>query len=308
MHIFQGRRLGGDVELDGNRFIDCEFDDCCLHYRGGEIPVFDRCIFKRFKLTIHDSAQRTVEFFSKIYRHLPPVGPGIVEQMFDDIRGVFRQPAPMPGHTALPSGAPPPNIPGASPVQAIAAVPKQKVAQIDPKHIYLIAIASQTAGWLLIERISGGASLPAGKTSVFNKTIDDDYLLATVNMLYGFSLESFLKCLLYLSGTKPPNIHKTDRLFKLLPPAIQKEIRDSYAEMVAANSMYTEIKRENPTVDFSFDKVMAASTSAFEDYRYLYESVVTTVPSFQAVEVLEAVRLVIVRLHPEFSQPTSPPC
>jgi hypothetical protein len=48
------------VALDGESFSDCEFRDCRLVYRGGELPSFDRCRFESCEWKFDDAAARTL--------------------------------------------------------------------------------------------------------------------------------------------------------------------------------------------------------------------------------------------------------
>ena len=54
--------LTGVVELDGNTFIECEFKDAQLTYRGGMAPSFANCRFTNARFNFEDSAANTVNF------------------------------------------------------------------------------------------------------------------------------------------------------------------------------------------------------------------------------------------------------
>lgn len=43
--IYEGQTLSGQVELDGNRFVNCQFHQAKLIYRGGRAPQLLGCMF-----------------------------------------------------------------------------------------------------------------------------------------------------------------------------------------------------------------------------------------------------------------------
>jgi hypothetical protein len=48
------------VVLDGEFYSDCEFRDCRLIYRGGEVPHFENCRFEECDWKFEDAAARTL--------------------------------------------------------------------------------------------------------------------------------------------------------------------------------------------------------------------------------------------------------
>ena len=79
--IFRDQR----VELSGNRFHDCTFENCELVYRGDPSPTFQDNEFIDSTFVFKDAAIRTLYFLSNIY-HSGEGGKEIVEQTFEDIR------------------------------------------------------------------------------------------------------------------------------------------------------------------------------------------------------------------------------
>jgi hypothetical protein len=51
---------GAQVELDGNQYVRCNFNNCTMVYRGGEIPVLQHCNFKGENWRFEDAAERTL--------------------------------------------------------------------------------------------------------------------------------------------------------------------------------------------------------------------------------------------------------
>ncbi len=50
------------VELDGEDFSGCTFDNCLLIYRGGAPPAINGCSFNSFTFEFRDHAANTVAF------------------------------------------------------------------------------------------------------------------------------------------------------------------------------------------------------------------------------------------------------
>ena len=48
------------VALDGEAFADCDFRDCRLVYRGGDLPIFEHCRFDGCEWRMDDAAARTM--------------------------------------------------------------------------------------------------------------------------------------------------------------------------------------------------------------------------------------------------------
>lgn len=79
---------GETVELDGDDFVDCTFEDCDLVYRGGDVPRrVEGNTFRNCRWRFEDAAGRTVEFMAALYRGLDELGEEIVERTFQSIRG-----------------------------------------------------------------------------------------------------------------------------------------------------------------------------------------------------------------------------
>lgn len=61
-------KLGGRIELDGNKFQDCVFEDgTVLIFRGGEPPEITNCTSGGFKILFEDSAKRTLQFIRRMH-------------------------------------------------------------------------------------------------------------------------------------------------------------------------------------------------------------------------------------------------
>ncbi len=55
------------VVLDGETFIDCQFQDCRLSYGGGELPTFRDCRFDDCEWKFDDAAARTLAHLKLVW-------------------------------------------------------------------------------------------------------------------------------------------------------------------------------------------------------------------------------------------------
>jgi hypothetical protein len=56
------------VLVDGNRYEKCSFINCNLMYRGGDLPVFDACVFQGGNIQLEGAAFKTVKYLSSLNR------------------------------------------------------------------------------------------------------------------------------------------------------------------------------------------------------------------------------------------------
>jgi hypothetical protein len=86
MATFQGQTIAHQsVALDGNEYVNCQFESCQMMYMGGELPKLSQCHFTRCSWHLEDAAQRTVRFLRGIY-HSGPGGRELVEDTLKHIR------------------------------------------------------------------------------------------------------------------------------------------------------------------------------------------------------------------------------
>jgi HEPN domain-containing protein len=122
-----------------------------------------------------------------------------------------------------------------------------------------------------------------------------------------YALELYLKCLIVISGKKPPTIHNLKKLFKIVRPEDQAEIREYFRtkepEMtrffVSANrDAGWEMMPPKP----DFDQQLKASADAFYLMRYIYED--KKKPDhpigYFAYPIEDGARAAILRLRPEW--------
>jgi hypothetical protein len=74
-----------DVLLDDNEFINCDFENCKMIYKGGQLPKLQQCRFALCSWQLDEAAQRTVLFLRAIY-HSGPGGRELVEETLRHIR------------------------------------------------------------------------------------------------------------------------------------------------------------------------------------------------------------------------------
>ena len=72
------------VTLDGERFSDCEFQDCRLVYAGGEVPHFANCRFVGCEWKFDDAAARTLAHLKAVWG---AGGKAPVQAMIKEITG-----------------------------------------------------------------------------------------------------------------------------------------------------------------------------------------------------------------------------
>lgn len=78
-------KKGDSVVLDGNEYIDCEFNGCTMIYSGGDLPKFSGktspIAFPIWKF--EGAALKTMDFLISLYTK----DPNAVEGLFNQIRG-----------------------------------------------------------------------------------------------------------------------------------------------------------------------------------------------------------------------------
>src|SRR5258708_33576905 len=95
-NYYQGQTFRNEsIELSGNRFHGCTFENCKLIYRGDISPTFKDNHFIDSVFEFADAAMRTIYFLSGMY-HAGNGGCAILEDNLERI----------PHHTAHRSGAP----------------------------------------------------------------------------------------------------------------------------------------------------------------------------------------------------------
>ena len=72
------------VVLDGEFYSDCEFRDCRMIYRGGEVPTFTRCRFEDCEWKFEDAAARTLAHLKVVWG---AGAKGPVQAMIKEITG-----------------------------------------------------------------------------------------------------------------------------------------------------------------------------------------------------------------------------
>jgi hypothetical protein len=79
------KKVNETVVLDDHEFISCEFQNCKMIYRGGEIPKLQHCHFVHCTWHLEEAAKRTVLFLRSVY-HSGPGGKDLVEETLKHIR------------------------------------------------------------------------------------------------------------------------------------------------------------------------------------------------------------------------------
>jgi hypothetical protein len=88
MANYDGSRfLGKLIELDGNIFRRCTFEDCSLKFGATAPTELSGCSFNRCRLVADGSAELTIAYLKAFHRGLGDWGRAAVEALFDSIRG-----------------------------------------------------------------------------------------------------------------------------------------------------------------------------------------------------------------------------
>lgn len=62
MAEIRNQTLTGDQLIDGNSYVDCQFDNCRLVFEGGLPPSFNNCAFANTDFVLQEAAGRTIAF------------------------------------------------------------------------------------------------------------------------------------------------------------------------------------------------------------------------------------------------------
>lgn len=71
------------VELDGNEYDGCRFENCHLIYRGTAPMTLTNCSFLGFTIALEDAAAHTLDFLTALYHGGFQSN---IEQTFNNIR------------------------------------------------------------------------------------------------------------------------------------------------------------------------------------------------------------------------------
>lgn len=100
MALHKAKEFTGRVEVDGNAYVACVFEDVVLVYSGGTPPSFAGCVFRNWKFAFEGPAGNTVNFL----KSLAPKQSGLS----DVIRETFPEVAQPPARPAPPEAPPQP--------------------------------------------------------------------------------------------------------------------------------------------------------------------------------------------------------
>ncbi len=65
---------GKKVTVDFNEYIECEFNDCEIIYKGGNLPVFEKCNFNNCQFSLVEKADNTIGYLSFLYQNISEGG------------------------------------------------------------------------------------------------------------------------------------------------------------------------------------------------------------------------------------------
>lgn len=74
------------IQLDGNQYIQCMFQNCTLQFGGLLAPKIIDCKFFECSWSFTDAAARTLEFLKALYHGAAEGGKELIERTFENIR------------------------------------------------------------------------------------------------------------------------------------------------------------------------------------------------------------------------------
>lgn len=170
---------------------------------------------------------------------------------------------------------------------------KKKPADVDPRDVYNRAASFELAALSLTRSYGGG----------------DKALKVPIVVNSAFSLELYLKCLLYLEG-KPTKAdgHSLRNLYGNLDDLHQTVVLVRYDAAIAMSPMMQhtfrrERERTLPTLKWDLDSLLGRLNNAFSAWRYDYELTVNEMVYHGAQPVREAIRSLILDLRPDWPMP-----
>jgi hypothetical protein len=83
----QGKTFTGATEvIDGNQYNECQFHNCRLIYRGGEMPRISGCHFENCQWQFEEAAERTLIFMRQLYHGMGTGGAQLIEATLAQLR------------------------------------------------------------------------------------------------------------------------------------------------------------------------------------------------------------------------------
>lgn len=74
------------IDIDFNKFLNCQFDSCTLVFHGYGVIEMDGCSFKEVNWTFDGAAAKTLQFLKGLYHGAGKGGKDLIELTFNDIR------------------------------------------------------------------------------------------------------------------------------------------------------------------------------------------------------------------------------
>ncbi len=83
----EDQKFDGSREIiDGNEYVNCEFQKCNLIFQGGDLPTINGCKMVDCTWSFDQAAMRTVQFMQAIYGGMGDGGKQLIEATFNTIR------------------------------------------------------------------------------------------------------------------------------------------------------------------------------------------------------------------------------
>ena len=74
------------VDLDGNYFENCTFQNCTIRFSGNDLFSLVGCKFESCKWTLDGPAANTIQFLRLMYKDMGEFGKQMVDATFENIK------------------------------------------------------------------------------------------------------------------------------------------------------------------------------------------------------------------------------
>lgn len=157
-------------------------------------------------------------------------------------------------------------------------------SKIDPQRIFITGEAFLEVCKVLV------AALNAGNRNILA------LVLATNSAL---TLETYLKCLLFLQKGSTFGGHDVYKLFKHLPHATQSELSAAHDKFIADNPALKSKWMESTGIELDLESLLKAGRDTFVKFRYAWEEIPSKT-NWGLNGFIKCVREYILKLHPEW--------
>ena len=124
-------------------------------------------------------------------------------------------------------------------------------------------------------------------------------------MLYSFSTELYLKCLILENGDEPEHIHDLLKLWDKVDPRARQMIEEGDNHLCGTVPQVKQLHDNYPHLDWSIRGVLGEARNAFILWRYFYETVLEgnqKEVTFSPFEATHSIRQFILSMYPKWAE------